>query len=297
MKSMRLFHLPPSRCRSIALSTLLCCLSAWAIPASAETSKAALEAGKLNNVGVALMNQQLTEKAAAKFEEAQKADPSASIPVLNQGIALLYLQKLPEAEALLKKAAAMNPKDSHAWYALGLAHLDAGNPKLAIGDMERVVKTDPMDADAHYFLGSFYLSLADYPHAKQEYEAALRLNPLHASAHFGLARALQRMKQAAAAHEQLARFQKLVQSKISSPLSAAYGEQGRYAKVEDMIAPPPSVGAMIPVTFEAQPLPGGAAGGGTCVLGIESAASKDLVVMGQGASAIHAYKNVGGKFQ
>src|SRR6185437_16783786 len=86
----------------------------------------------------------------------------------------------------------------------------------------------------------------------------------------------QRMKQPAAAHEQLARFQKIVQSKVGSPLSAAYGEQGRYAKVEDMIAPPLAVGPMIPVSFQSQSLPGNAAGGGACILGIESAAGKDL---------------------
>lgn len=269
----------------------------FAFHGTAETSKAALEAGRLNNVGVALMNQQLTEKALAKFEDAHKADHSAAIPVVNEGIALLYLQKLPEAEAALKQAAVMDPDDAHIWYALALTHLDAGNPKLAIDDMQHAVKIDSADPDAHYFLGSFYSSLNDYAHAKEEYEAAIKLNPLHASAQFGLARALQRMGQADASHEHLRRFQELVQTKISSPLSAAYGEQGRYAKVEDMIAPPAAVGAMIPVKFEAQPLPGSAAGGGACILGIESASSKDLAVMGEGASAIHAYKNVGGKFE
>lgn len=269
----------------------------FALHAFSQASKPALEAGRLNNVGVALMNQQLTEKALAKFEAAHRADPQSAIPVVNEGIALLYAQRLGDAETTLKQATEMDPGNAHAWYSLGLAHLDAGNPKLAIEDMQHVVKIDPSDADAHYFLGSFYLSLADYAHAKEEYETAIKLNPLHASAQFGLARALQRSGQAEAAHEHLRRFQHLVQTKVSSPLSAAYGEQGRYAKVEDMIAPPAAPGPMIPVTFEAQPLPGGAAGGGACVLGIESAASKDLVVMGEGASAIHAYKNVGGKFE
>ncbi len=234
----------PSKLTYFAKAALALALGAglFALNGTAEVSKGALEAGRLNNVGVALMNQQVTDKALAKFEEARKADPSAAIPVLNEGIAMLYLQKLPEAETALKQAAAMDPDNAHAWYALGLTHLDAGTPKLAIDDMQHVVKIDPADPDAHYFLGSFYLSLADYPHAKEEYEAALKLNPLHASAQFGLARALQRMGQADASHEHLRRFQQLVQSKISSPLSAAYGEQGRYGTVEDMIAPPAAVG-------------------------------------------------------
>ena len=272
-------------------------VSLFAHCAIAETSQSALEAGRLNNVGVALMNQQLTAKALEKFQAAHTADPSATVPVVNEGIALLYLQRPQEAETALKQTVSIDPKNARAWYVLGLTYLDEGNPKLAIDAMQHVVKIDPSDADAHYFLGSFYLSLADYAHAKEEYETALRLNPLHASAEFGLARALQRMGQTDAAHECLKRFQELVQSKISSPLSAAYGEQGRYAKAEDMIAPPAAVGAMIPVTFEAESLPGEQAGGGACILGIESAASKDLVVMGEGASAIHAYKNVGGKYE
>jgi len=64
-----------------------------------------IEAARLNAIGVALMNQQLTEKSAAKLEEAHAADPQSAIPVLNRGIALLYLQKLPEAEQELKQAA------------------------------------------------------------------------------------------------------------------------------------------------------------------------------------------------
>lgn len=282
---------------SATVAVLLLAATSLAPLAFAQTSSAALEAGRLNNIGVALMNQQLTEKALAKFEEAHKADATASTPVVNEGIALLYLQKLPEAEAALKQATTMAPNDPHAWYALGLTHLDAGTPKLAIDDMNHAVKIDPTDADARYFLGALYLSLTDYAQAKTEYEAAIKLNPLHASAHFGLARALQRTNQIAAARAQLVRFQKIVQSKVSSPLSAAYGEQGRYAKVEDMIAPPPAVGPMIPVHFDPEPLPGASAAGGACIIGIESPASKDLVVMSEGASAIQAYKNVAGKYE
>lgn len=301
MNSSRLFCPPLSRVAFLlirfakAVSALALGLSVCAVAAAAET-QAALQAGQLNNVGVALMNQQLTEKALAKFEQAHKADPSAAVPVVNEGISLLYLQKLSEAEAALKEATAIAPNDAHAWYALGLTHLDAGNSRLAIEDMQRVTKIDPTDADAYYFLGSLYLGLADYAHAEEEYRAALKLNPLHASAHFGLARALQRTRQIAAARAQLVRFQQIVQSKVSSPLSAAYGEQGRYAKVEDMIAPPVVAGKMIPVQFVAESLPGGPAGDGACILGIQSPASKDLVVMGEGASAIHAYMNIDGKF-
>jgi tetratricopeptide (TPR) repeat protein len=266
---------------------LLCCLTAFLALAA---DQHASDASRLNNIGVALMNQQLTEKALAKFETAHAADPSSAVPLVNKGIALLYLQKLPEAEEALKQAAAMEPDNARAWYAMGLAHLNAGNPKLAIEDMQHVVKIDPNDADAHYFMGSFYLSLNDYAHAKEEYEAALKLNPIHASAQFGLARALQRMGNVDASREHLKRFQELTQNKISSPLSAAYGEQGHYATVQDMLAAPVTPGAMIPVTLEAEPIAGptgapvSARGAGACLLD-----AKRLVVLGSGDHAIRFY--------
>ena len=71
---------------------------------AADQHGSAAEASRLNNIGVALMNQQFTEKALAKFEAAHAADPSAAVPLMNMGIALLYLQKLPEAEDALKAA-------------------------------------------------------------------------------------------------------------------------------------------------------------------------------------------------
>jgi tetratricopeptide (TPR) repeat protein len=246
--------------RGLFLLLLSCQTASFALAGDQHASSP--DASRLNNIGVALMNQQFTEKALAKFEAAHAADPSAAVPVLNKGIALLYLQKLPEAEEALKAAAAIDPNNARAWYALGLAHLNAGNPKLAIEDLQHVVKIDPNDADAHYFMGSFYLSLNDYAHAKEEYEAALKLNPIHASAQFGLARALQRMGDVDASRQHLKRFQELTQNKISSPLSAAYGEQGHYATVEDMLAPPVTPGGMIPVSLVAEPAIGGGGAAG-----------------------------------
>ncbi|MBV8675009.1 MAG: VCBS repeat-containing protein [Acidobacteriaceae bacterium] len=253
------------------------------------------------------MNQQLTEKAIAKFEEAHAADPSSAIPVMNKGIALVYLRKLAEAEAALKQAATMDPNNPRTWYSLGIMHLGAGDPKLAIADMEHAVKLDPSDADARYFMGTFYLNLGDYERAKAEFAEALKLNPVHASANFGMARALQRMGHADEARDYLKRFQELTEHKISSPLSAAYGEQGRYATVQDMLAPDSSAGPMIPVSFVAEaisvssnfaPSDDKAAGGGACIIDIEGPGHKDLVVMGEGDQAIHAYRNLGnGSFE
>ncbi len=264
-----------------------------------------LEAARLNGIGVALMNQQLTEKAAAKLEEAHGADPSSAIPVLNRGIALLYEQKLADAEQELREAAKMAPQDPRTWYNLGLTEMDQANQKAAIEDMQKVLAIDPNDADAHYFVGSLNLSLGNFDGAIAEFEAALKLNPLHCSAQFGLARALQRAGKIQEAHVHLAVFQHLTQTKISSPLSVGYGERGRYSAMEEMALPAEPVGAMIPVKFEAQTVKrfapshvemgaseSGAAAGGACVLDVEGPGSQDLVAMGGGPAAVRVFKNL-----
>jgi Tfp pilus assembly protein PilF len=267
---------------------------------TADTSHDPIAAARLNNTGVALMNQQLMEKALAKFEEARKIDPTSAIPILNQGIALLYLRKLPEAEQALKQAAAIDPNNVRVWYSLGLTHFTGDNPTLAIDDFKHSIKIDPDDADSYYYLGSLYLNLKDYDNAIKEFEAALQLNPLHASAEFGLASALQRSGKVAEAHEHLRRFQKITQTKIGTPLTVTYGEQGHNATVQDMLAPLQPVGPMIPVHFIAQggtttlagalPAASGARGSGACILDIEGKGEKDIVAMGEGDSAIRVYR-------
>ncbi|WP_251106771.1 FG-GAP-like repeat-containing protein [Alloacidobacterium dinghuense] len=267
---------------------------------TADTSRDTVAAARINNTGVALMNQQLTEKALAKFEEARELDSTAAVPMLNQGIALLYLRKLPEAEEALKQAAAIDPNNVHIWYSLGLTHFTGDNPTLAIDDFNHALKIDPDDADTYYYLGSLYLNLKKYDDAIKEFESALQLNPLHASAEFGLASALQRSGKVAEAHEHLKRFQQITQTKVGTPLTVTYGEQGHNATVQDMLAPLQAAGPMIPVHFVAQtgstapadalPAAKNAAGGGACILDVEGKGDKNIVVMSQGDAAIRVYK-------
>lgn len=273
---------------------LLLNLSAGAVSADAQHNSIA--AARVNNAGVALMNQQLLEKALTKFQEARKMDPTSAVPVLNEGIAQLYLRKLSEAEAALKQAATMDPNNVRIWYSLGLTHFTGDNPSLAIDDFQRAIKIDPNDADSYYYLGSLYLNLKNYDSAIKQFEIALQRNPLHASAEFGLASALQRSGKTTEAHEHLRRFQKITQTKIGTPLTVTYGEQGLNATVEDMLAPLQPAGPMIPVKFVAQNTPAETAGGkdtvggGACILDVEGKGEKDIVVMSGGDAAIRVYR-------
>jgi tetratricopeptide (TPR) repeat protein len=130
------------------------------------------EAAKANNLGTALMNQQLLEKAAAKFADAYQLDPALVHAEVNRGIALVYLQKMPEAEQALKQAAAQDPKDPHIWYALGILYRIGAQYPEALESFQKVAALDPDDADTHYFLGSVLLELRQPEQALTEFQTA-----------------------------------------------------------------------------------------------------------------------------
>jgi tetratricopeptide (TPR) repeat protein len=207
------------------------------------------EAARLNNLGVAYMNQQLFEKALKSFEAAAAADPALDVTNVNRGVALLNLQRVEEAKALLEKAVKSNPKDAHAWYNLGLYYKNSADAIAAVDAFRRVTEIDPNDADTWYFFGSTYAQLKQFPEAITAFEQALKLDPHHASAQFGLARAYQQSGQADPAHEAMRKFQHITQNKLGSPVSLAYGEQGKYSRAEDSPMAVQKVRAAIPVRF------------------------------------------------
>jgi tetratricopeptide (TPR) repeat protein len=217
--------------------------------AATSPSRNPQEAARLNNIGVAYMNQQLFAKALKAFEQAAAADPALEVTAVNRGVALLNLQRLDDAKALLEKAAKSNPKDAHAWYNLGLYYKNSSDGSAAVGAFHSVTEIDPNDADTWYFLGSTYAQLKQFPEAIAAFEHALKLDPHHASAQFGLARAYQQSGQADSAHEAMKKFQYITQKKLGSPISLAYGEQGKYSRAEESPMAVEKVPPQIPVKF------------------------------------------------
>jgi len=262
------------------------------------------EAVRLNNNGVAWMNQQQTEKAEASFAAAVKKDETLSEASLNDGIALLSMQKLDEAQTALKRAIELAPKSPRAWYNLGLAQRAANDVPSALNSFQHAVELDPKDADSLYFEGVCEQDLKAFPAAIATFSRALKEDPRHASSEFALARALQRSGHPDEAKVHFTRFQHLTSTKISSALGLSYGDQGRYSMavaVEEQIKPKT---AMIPVRFTAQSsnatgTSGSAAGsGGACMMDVDGDGIYDLVLMQSGASAIRVLRSKGdGSFE
>ncbi len=189
-----------------------------------------IEAARLNNIGVAYMNQQLFEKGLKQFQLAAQADPKFPIARLNEGVAYLNLQKVDQAKTDLEDAIKQDPKNPNAWYSLGLLAKNTGDAQASIEAFKHVTEIDPDDADTWYFLGTAYVQAKQFPQAIDAFQKALKINPIHASAEFGLSRAYQQSGDTDHAREHLKKFQYITQNKIGSPMSLAYGEQGKYSR-------------------------------------------------------------------
>jgi len=264
---------------------------------------------RLNTLGVAYMNQQRPADAQKYFEQALEADAKFAVARLNLGVALLGQQKLDAARAELTGATEQLPNDPYAWYNLGLAYKDTGEPEKGIAAFRRVTEIKPNEADAYYFVGYLNTQIQKYDEAIAAFQKGLALNPVHASAEFGLARALQRKGDAAAAREHLARFQKITSEHLGTPFGAGYGDQGKYSMAELPLSAAMEVLAAIAVHFAAEANPfvsksGGAAAAigastGACFFDFDGDGRPDLfLVSGTVDGASHLLRNLGnGRFE
>lgn len=278
-----------------------------AISESLAPSTLHAEAIRLNNDGVAWMNQQMTARAEAAFAAARQKDNALPEAALNDGIALFYLQKITQAKAALEHAAELDPNNPRPWYNLGLIQRAANELNEAIASFAHTVALDPGDADSWYFEGVCYQDEKQYGSAIAAFERALSIEPHHASSEFALARALQRSGKPQDAKVHFQQFQHLTVHKISSALGLTYGDQGRLSTavpVIEQLQPKP----MNPVHFVAKPLMNKAApnnkravtanSGGACIMDVYGDGRYDLLLMQSDENAIEVLKNRGdGSFE
>jgi tetratricopeptide (TPR) repeat protein len=296
------------------LTFLVVALAACLILLGVDSPSNPTEAARLNNLGVAYMNQQLFDKALKAFEAAAAADPALKATELNRGIALLNLQKLDEARPVLEKAAKDDPRNARAWFNLGLYYRNAGGAELALEAFRRVTEIDANDADSWYFLGATYAQLKNFPEALEAFEHALKIDPLHASAQFGMARAYQQAGQADSAHAAMKRFQYVTESKLGAPISLAYGEQGKYSLAEDSPLTAQKVPTEIAVRFvdvtaeagltssaksSTAETDGNELGHGACFLDYDNDGKIDIFIPegNSVAGGMTLYHNIGGRFE
>ena len=263
------------------------------------TQKISNEALRLNNLGVAFMNQGKSAEALRRFEQALAADPSFERARLNLGVSLMAQQKLEQGRAALEEASAKLPDDPYVWYNLGLAYKDSAQLEKAIAAFQQVEKIAPDEPDAFYFEGFLYSQLQKYDQAIAAFKRALEIEPTHASALFGLAKAYQRKGDVDTAREGIKHFQKITAQHLGTPFGAGYGDQGKYSLAEFVHGADTNAPAKIPVHYEAKPvtqLTGASAG--VCVFDYDGDGKPDLFLVAGGSGSSQLLRNVGGgKFE
>jgi len=290
----------------LGLAAATLALQPQAKSARTDREKAA-EAIRLNNLGVAYMNQRRSESALKNFEQAYALDPNLLAAHLNRGIALLNLQRPEPARHVLVEAAEQQPNSPRAWFNLGLLYSMIDEIEPALAAFGRVAQLDPNDADAHYFLGALHQRAKQLDLAVKSYRRALELNPFHASAQFGLAGAYQRLGDSEEARKHLDRFQKLTQEKLGTLIGTSYGDQGKYSLAEHVRLPVGAAAAPIAVKFV--PVPSAESGllfnragkpepgsprSGACFFDYDNDGRADLLLLNGGPDHTGAlYRNVG----
>ena len=273
-------------------------------------TRATSDAVRLNNLGVAYMNQQRFEQAQKLFEQAIVADRKFYLAHLNLGISLFSQRKLNQARVTLQQAAEKLPRDPAVWYNLGLVEKDLGDANKAAEEFRRAAELLPNDPDTQYFLGSLLTQLQKYDEAIAAFERALGLNQFHASSEFGLARALQLKGDMTAAQKHLEIFQRIVKDRLGTPMGPAYGDAGRYSLAVyspgASVGPPPAIAVRFTTFPISEALKSGissstaiASSTGACFFDYNGDGRPDLfLVSGSAGGTSRLFKNLGrGQFE
>ncbi|HWQ35724.1 MAG TPA: FG-GAP-like repeat-containing protein [Blastocatellia bacterium] len=185
---------------------------------------------RLNNIGVAYMEQYKHEEAMKEFRKAIERDPNFALAQINLAIAAYFQRDIPTATAAARAAIKLLPDSPHAHYILGIILRNEKQYDEAIAEFKRVLAIDPQDAYANIQIGQIYQQKQQYDEAARALSRALESEPYNATAAYSLAQAYNRAGKAEEGRKYLALFQQLRSSGYATTLGLTYGEQGRYAE-------------------------------------------------------------------
>ncbi|HEU0174147.1 MAG TPA: FG-GAP-like repeat-containing protein [Blastocatellia bacterium] len=185
---------------------------------------------RLNNIGVAFMEQFKHEDAVKQFKQALERDPNFAVARINLALAYYYLNDSRAAVEEARAGVKLAPDSPNAHYALAAA---LRNEKLydeALAEFNKVLSIDPRDSATNIQIGQLHAQKQQYPQAIAAFQRAIESEPYNATAVYSLAQAMIRSGQAAEGRKALDRFQQLQASGYKTTLGNLYGEKGRYAE-------------------------------------------------------------------
>lgn len=188
------------------------------------------EAYRLNNLGVALLEQFKYQEAADTFRRALRINPKLAMARINLGIALY---NVPDMEGSLREskiAVDLAPTVPQPHYILGLIARAQNRADDALAAFQQVLQIDAKDVGANVNLAQLYMQQRKFVEAATALRSALEAEPYNATALYNLATALLRAGQRDEGQRMMQRFQELRQSGAGTTIGQNYLEQGRYAE-------------------------------------------------------------------
>jgi tetratricopeptide (TPR) repeat protein len=185
---------------------------------------------RLNNVGVAFMEQFKHEDAVKQFKQALEGDPNFAVARINLALAYFYLNDSRAAVEEARAGVKLAPDNPYAHYALAAS---LRNEKLydeSLAEFNKVLSIDPRDSATNIQIGQLHAQKQQYPQAIAAFQRAIESEPYNATAVYSLAQALNRSGQRAEGQKAFDRFQQLQASGYKTTLGNLYGEKGRYAE-------------------------------------------------------------------
>lgn len=202
------------------------------VPAGAQSDNASKreQLYRLNNLGVAQMEQYKHEDAVREFRQALSVDPDFAPARINLAMAFYYLNDAKTAVDEGRAAVKVAPESPHAHYVLGAALRNEKSYDDAIAEFRKVLAIDAGDPATNIQIGQILSQKQQFVEAVAAFRKALDAEPYNATAAYSLAQALIRSGSGAEGQKMLARFQQLRATGYATTLGTVYGEKGRYAE-------------------------------------------------------------------
>jgi tetratricopeptide (TPR) repeat protein len=143
-----------------------------------------------NNLGMAFEEQGKTNEAIAHYLKSLQIRPNLAQAHVNLGEALTKQARTDEAIEHYLAALQINPDLPEAHNNLGVVILNQGKAEQAINRFNQALRLNPEYAEAHNNLGGIFLAQGNPEQAIDHYAQALRLSPQLSEAHNNLGIAL-----------------------------------------------------------------------------------------------------------
>ncbi len=136
-----------------------------------------------NNLGAALIDMGMYDKAQEETSQAVALKPYFAEAHNNLGISLFHLGSNDKALAEFLQAVDLKPDYGEAYDNLGVAYAKIGQYNLAVGAFLNALKCNPFPDDTYKNLGIAYTNLGMADKAIGAYEESLRVRPDDAEVH------------------------------------------------------------------------------------------------------------------